>query len=135
MHNDFLQFHLPINRNRQSGNNLSLFVPSTHLSLIRARFLALLVVAGLVSLSGMTTNASAQSAEAVNVISWSAESQFPEGLTFKLVVESDLRLDDVRVTFEIGDRGSTQYAYLELDQTTRPLINGELFHRTNSRGR
>lgn len=110
-------------------------MPSTHLSLSRARFLALLVVAGLVSLSGMTTNASAQSAEAVNVISWSAESQFPEGLTFKLAAESDLRLDDVRVTFEIGDRGSTQYAYLELDQTTRPLINGELFYRTNSRGR
>jgi hypothetical protein len=76
--------------------------------------------------------ASAQSAEAINVVGSSVESQFPEGLTFTLDVESDLRIDDVRVTFEIGDRGTTQYAYLDLDQTTRPLINGELFHRTNS---
>jgi hypothetical protein len=63
------------------------------------------------------------------------ESQFPEGMTFRLDVESELRIDDIRVTFEIGDRGTTQYAYLDLDQTTRPLVNGELFHRTNSRDR
>ena len=78
---------------------------------------------------------SAQSAEAITVISSSVESQFPEGMTFTLDVESELRIDDIRVTFEIGDRGTTQYAYLDLDQTTRPLVNGELFHRTNSRDR
>ncbi len=78
---------------------------------------------------------SAQSAEAITVISSSVESQFPEGMTFTIDVESELRIDDIRVTFEIGDRGTTQYAYLDLDQTTRPLVNGELFHRTNSRDR
>ena len=77
----------------------------------------------------------AQSAEAVRIIGWTAESQFPEGMTFTLDIESDLRIDDVRVSFEIGNRGTTTYAYLDLDQTTRPLINGELFHRTNSRDR
>lgn len=71
----------------------------------------------------------------MKVVSSSVESQFPEGMTFKLDIESELRIDDVRVTFEIGDRGTTQYSYLELDQTTRPLVNGELFHRTNSRDR
>ena len=77
----------------------------------------------------------AQSTEAITVRSFSVESQFPEGMTFTLDLESNLRIDDIRVTFEIGDRGTTQYAYLDLDQTTRPLVNGELFHRTNSRDR
>lgn len=71
----------------------------------------------------------------VTVIGSSVESEFPEGMRFKLDIESELRIDDVRVTFEIGNRGTTQYAYLDLDQTTRPLINGELFHRTNSNDR
>lgn len=84
---------------------------------------------------GTSSLAHAQSAPDITVVSSSVESQFPEGMTFKLDVESSLRIDDVRVTFEIGDRGTTQYSYLELDQTTRPLVNGELFHRTNSRDR
>jgi len=87
------------------------------------------------SIGAFNTSASAQSASTVTVISSSVESQFPDGMTFKLDVESELRIDDVRVIFEIGDRGSMQYAYLELDQTNRPLVNGELFRRTNSRDR
>ncbi|MBT3995789.1 MAG: hypothetical protein HOF01_08325 [Chloroflexi bacterium] len=94
---------------------------------------ALLVV--VFSFIGTGEHASAQEAPPVTVISSSVESQFPEGMTFKLDAESELRIDDIRVTFEIGDRGSTQYAYLDLDQTSRPLVNGELFHRTNSRDR
>ncbi|MBT4126011.1 MAG: hypothetical protein HOJ22_00270 [Chloroflexi bacterium] len=97
------------------------------------------VIAALVLFAfGLISSASpahAQSGETIIVNSSSVESQFPEGMTFTLDVESDLRIEDVRVTFEIGDRGTTQYAYLELDQTTRPLVNGELFHRTNSRDR
>ena len=96
----------------------------------------LLAVIALLTIIGATVPAvSAQSVETVKVISYSVESQFPEGLTFKLDVESDIRIDDVRVTFEIGDRGTSQYAYLDLDQTSRPLVNGELFHRTNSNDR
>jgi hypothetical protein len=94
-------------------------------------FVAILAI----SLGTSNTVVSAQSGEAVTVVSSSVESQFPEGMTFTLDVESDVRIDDIRVTFEIGDRGTTQYAYLDLDQTTRPLVNGELFHRTNSRDR
>ena len=78
---------------------------------------------------------SAQSNEPVRVISSSVTSEFPEGMRFRLELESDLRIDDVRVTFEIGSRRTTQYAYLELDQTTRPLVNGELFQRTNTNDR
>jgi len=93
------------------------------------------VAVAALALGTSSSPVSAQSAEAITVISSSVESQFPEGMTFTIDVESELRIDDIRVTFEIGDRGTTQYAYLDLDQTTRPLVNGELFHRTNSRDR
>ena len=93
------------------------------------------LLAAVFSFIGTGEYAFAQDTPPITVISSSVESQFPEGMTFKLDAESELRIDDIRVTFEIGDRGSTQYAYLELDQTSRPLVNGELFHRTNSRDR
>jgi hypothetical protein len=102
----------------------------------RTTLLAVVAIAVLaISVGSTATSVSAQDNEVVKVISFSAETQFPEGMTFKLDIESDLRIDDVRVTFEIGQRGTTTYAYLDLDQTSRPLINGELFHRTNTRDR
>jgi hypothetical protein len=115
-----------------------LAIAHSYLFLGKAKLLVFFAVALAILAVGIgagSPTASAQSAEAVTIIASSVESQFPEGLTFTLDVESDLRIDDIRVTFQIGDRGSTQYSYLELDQTTRPLINGELFHRTNSRDR
>jgi len=116
-----------------------LTIPFTYLAALaigKRTLHALLIVAVLAMFAGTTaTMVRAQSGEVVTVLSSSAESQFPEGMTFKLDIESELRIEDVRVTFEIGDSGTTTYAYLELDQTTRPLVNGELFHRTNSRDR
>ncbi|HIF71331.1 MAG TPA: hypothetical protein EYQ61_02020 [Dehalococcoidia bacterium] len=107
-----------------------------YIALSRTKLLALIAIAVLaIGVGATATTVSAQDTEVVKVISFSAESQFPEGMTFKLDIETDLRIDDVRVTFEIGQRGTTTYSYLELDQTTRPLVNGELFHRTNSRDR
>ena len=82
-----------------------------------------------------TRSVSAQSNPAMKVISSGVVSEFPEGLRFSIEIESELRIDDVRVTFAIGNRGTTQYSYLEVDNTTRPLVNGELFHRTNSNDR
>ena len=115
--------------------NLNVIFPKSH-----AKRSAILIVATLLviifSFIEVVEYASAQDdTPKITVVSSSVESQFPEGITFKLDAESDLRIDDIRVTFEIGDRGSTQYAYLDLDQTSRPLVNGELFHRTNSRDR
>lgn len=96
----------------------------------------LVIAAGLVIAVGMAgAGVSAQSAGPIRVVSSSVVSEFPEGMRFKMELESDLRIDDVRVTFEIGARGTTQYAYLDLDQTTRPLVNGELFQRTNTNDR
>ena len=114
--------------------NLNVSFPKTPIKRTAILMVAVLMVA-FFSLFGNPENALAQDASPITVVSSSVESQFPEGMTFKLDAESKLRIDDIRVTFEIGDRGSTQYAYLDLDQTSRPLVNGELFHRTNSRDR
>jgi hypothetical protein len=114
--------------------NLNVTFPKSHTK--RSSILMVAVfLAAVLSFIGTGEYAFAQDTPPITVISSSVESQFPEGMTFKLAAESELRIDDIRVTFEIGDRGSTQYAYLELDQTSRPLVNGELFHRTNSRDR
>ena len=65
----------------------------------------------------------AQNSEPVTVTSAGAQSQFPDGLTFTIEIQSEIRIDDVRVTFEVGNRGTTQYAYLDLDQSNRPQVN------------
>ena len=116
-------------------NTLTLNVTYVYLTLKTGLFRLLAVVALATIMVTSATTVTAQSVETVKIIDYSVESQFPEGMTFKLDVESDIRIDDVRVTFEIGDRGTSQYAYLDLDQTSRPLVNGELFHRTNSNDR
>ncbi|TDI93425.1 MAG: hypothetical protein E2O75_01680, partial [Chloroflexi bacterium] len=97
--------------------------------------LAAVAVAFVIAVGTMATPVSAQSKESVRVVSSSATSEFPEGMRFKLELESDVRIDDVRVTFEIGARRTTQYAYMDLDQTTKPLVSGELFQRTNTNDR
>ena len=97
--------------------------------------LAAIAVVLAIAVGAMAAPVSAQSTDSVRVVSSSVTSEFPEGMRFKLELESDLRIDDVRVTFEVGARGTTQYAYLELDQTTKPLVNGELFQRTNTNDR
>ncbi|MCZ6539510.1 MAG: peptidase MA family metallohydrolase [Chloroflexi bacterium] len=104
---------------------------------IAASLIALVAAAGavVIALGTATTPVSAQSKETIRVVSSGVTSEFPEGMRFRLVLESDLRIDDVRVTFEIGASRTTQYAYLDLDQTSLPLVNGELFQRTNTNAR
>ena len=95
-----------------------------------------LVIAALSGLSEIGLRKGyAQNSEPFTVTSAGAQSQFPDGLTFTIEIQSEIRIDDVRVTFEVGDRGTTQYAYLDLDQSNRPLVNGEWFQRTNSNDR
>ena len=95
-----------------------------------------LVIAALSGLSEIGLRKGyAQSSQPFTVTSTGAQSQFPDGLTFTIEIQSEIRIDDVRVTFEVGNRGTTQYAYLDLDQSNRPLVNGEWFQRTNSNDR
>ncbi|MCZ6539265.1 MAG: peptidase MA family metallohydrolase [Chloroflexi bacterium] len=109
-----------------------LFRSETAVGLVARIGLAVVVV---IAAGTAATRVSAQSAGPIRIVSSGVTSEFPEGMRFKLELESDLRIDDVRVTFEVGARGTTQYAYLDLDQTTRPLVNGELFQRTNTNAR
>ncbi len=109
-----------------------LYRSETAVGLVARIVLAVVVV---IAAGTAATRVSAQSAGPIRIVSSGVTSEFPEGMRFKLELESDLRIDDVRVTFEVGARGTTQYAYLDLDQTTRPLVNGELFQRTNTNAR
>ncbi|MDP6667973.1 MAG: hypothetical protein QF357_11355, partial [Dehalococcoidia bacterium] len=83
-----------------------------------AALLAIVAVMAVVGMNSGATRVVAQSAETVRIVSSSVESEFPEGIRFKLDLESELRIDDVRVTLEIGARGTTLYSYLDLDNTT-----------------
>jgi len=102
----------------------------------RALRLALIVVAMTLGLTAFETQeAAAQDPAEITIVRSGAESQFPEGMTFFLDVESDVRIDDVRVVFTVGDRGTNTYSYLELEYASEFLTNGEFYHRTNSRDR
>ena len=116
-----------------SSTRLHIYRSPRKVAVVAGAFFAAMAV--LIATLSTETPVSAQSNDAIRVISTSATSEFPEGMRFKLEVESDFRIDDIRVTYEIGARGTTQYAYLDIDQTTRPLVNGELFQRTNTNSR
>ena len=62
------------------------------------------------------------------------ESQFPEGIRFYGTLNSSVAVEDIRVTYEVGDRNTTQYNYLKLDRTgdDPSIIGGELFVNTNA---
>ena len=116
-----------------SSTRLHIYRSPRKVAVVAGAFFAAMAV--LIATLSTETPVSAQSNDAIRVISTSATSEFPEGMRFKLEVESDFRIDDIRVTYEIGARGTTQYAYLDIDQTTRPLVNGELFQRPNTNSR
>ena len=99
------------------------------------RLALIIIVTALVVFILATQNVSAQDPADITIVRSGAESQFPEGMTFFLDVESDVRIDDVRVVFTVGDRGTNTYSYLELEYVSEALTNGEFYHRTNSRDR
>jgi hypothetical protein len=74
----------------------------------------------------------------VEIISASAVSEFPDGIRFSLEIESDEEIEEVAVRFRVAGLGSSQYNYLELDETgagstKATLISGEYFLRKNTR--
>ena len=61
-------------------------------------------------------------------------SEFPEGIRFKLEAESDSEIESVSVKFKAAvPRAAEVLAYLEHDAV--PLVDGELFWRTNTSAR
>jgi hypothetical protein len=106
---------------------------NSRLHLLRLALIIIVTAFGVFTLA--TQNVGAQDPAEVTIVRSGAESQFPEGMTFFLDVESDVRIDDVRVVFTVGDRGTNTYSYLELEYVSEALTNGEFYHRTNSRDR
>ncbi len=60
------------------------------------------------------------------------ESNFPESIRFYTTFESDTEISDVRVRFSTGPITTGQYDYLDLDETSGSLIEGELVWNVNT---
>lgn len=63
------------------------------------------------------------------------ESNFPESIRFFTSFETDVEIEDVRVRFSTGPATTGQYDYLDLDDKSASLINGELEWRVNTSAR
>lgn len=104
---------------------------------IRLASLAIAAAAGGALLLQDSPSAHADT-DGVEVRRAEAVSEFPEGIRFFLEAESESPIEDVRVWFRIVGTRTNQYNYLDLDEESTgvgELVNGEYFHRTNSRDR
>ena len=63
------------------------------------------------------------------------ESNFPESIRFFTTFESDIEIDDVRVRFTTGPITTGQYDYLDIDERSESLFDGELLWRVNTSAR
>ncbi len=97
----------------------------------RIRYLLLAVLAGLLLLSANLVQAQSGGIE---VVSSSANSEFPLGMRFRLEVRSVNEIEEVAVRFRIGEQARGEYNYLEVDQVGQ-LAHSELFFRTNTGAR
>ena len=97
---------------------------------------ALLAVVLFVSLSSHTSDQSAAAQPSpVRFLDGGMESNFPESIRFHTSFESDVEIEDVRVRFSTGPATTGQYDYLDLDDKSASLINGELEWRVNTSAR
>ena len=66
----------------------------------------------------------------IEIESFSAKSEFPEGIRFEIVASSTKPINEIAVNFRIGQQVSGVYEYLEFD--TGPKVKGILFWKTNT---
>ena len=66
----------------------------------------------------------------IEIESFSAKSEFPEGIRFEIVASSTRPVNEIAVNFRIGQQVSGVYEYLEFD--TGPKVKGILFWKTNT---
>jgi hypothetical protein len=69
---------------------------------------------------------------AIKVLSWGAESRFPDAVRFYAEVETLNPLQDIRVNFSATSRGVSQYNYLDVPKNSSGLVSGEYLHRLNT---
>ena len=99
------------------------------------RILLLLLLIAAVITTGLAGDSRTFAQEwPVEFVDFGMESQFPEGIRFYGAINSSVEVEDIRVTYEVGDRNITQYNYLDLVRTgSNPVaIEGELLVNTNS---
>ena len=94
------------------------------------KVLGLLLAAPLLLWSVASTHADPGS---IRVISFDAASEFPEGMRFKIEAESDNEITSIAVRFRTGRQTRDTYEYVDFESS--PVVDSELFWRTNSIGR
>ena len=86
--------------------------------------------------SGMTLHQHARAQQPpVKFIDGGLESNFPEDVRFYATFETDIEIEDVRVRFTTGPITTGQYDYLDLEERSDSLIDGELIWRVNTSNR
>ena len=82
-----------------------------------------------------TTAQSTEDNSPVRFLDGGLESNFPEDIRFYTSFESDIEIDDVRVRFTTGPITTGQYDYLDVDEVSESLFDGELIWRVNTSAR
>ena len=82
-----------------------------------------------------TTAQNTEENSPVRFLSGGLESNFPEDIRFYTSFESDIEIDDVRVRFTTGPITTGQYDYLDVDEVSESLFDGELIWRVNTSAR
>ena len=67
----------------------------------------------------------------IRVMSSEVTSEFPQGIRFRVSLESDNDIDAVSVRFQTGTEPRKSYDYLDLEESG-DLVDGELLWRTNT---
>ncbi len=103
----------------------------TSLRRLRRGGLSLLVLMTiLASMFVGTWQAEAQGA--INLVSSSVTSEFPDGIRYKAEVTSSQEITEIRVRFRKGSSSTSSYNYLEFDKGNS--VSGEFFFRTDTAG-
>ncbi len=70
--------------------------------------------------------------EPVRFLDGGMESNFPESIRFYVSFETDVEVEDVRVRFSTGPETTGQYDYLDIEERSGALMDGELEWRVNT---
>lgn len=98
--------------------------------------IAILAVALFATLANLTSGQpSVAQSSPVRFLDGGMESNFPESIRFYTTFETDVEIDDVRVRFSTGPITTGQYDYLDINDESGSLIEGELEWRVNTSAR
>ena len=93
----------------------------------------IVVLAAMLALSVLSPFAGGVRAQngPIRLMSTEVTSEFPQGIRFRVSLESDNDIDSVSVRFQTGTEPRKSYDYLDLEESG-DLVDGELLWRTNT---